>query len=77
MEGAKEKARELPLAPIERILRKAGAQRISEDAKLELVKIVEGYAMKLGKVASNLAKNAGRKTVKEEDVKEALKHVTR
>ncbi|MCS7121359.1 MAG: histone family protein [Archaeoglobaceae archaeon] len=77
MEGGKEKARELPLAPIERILRKAGAQRISEDAKVELVKVIEGYAVKLGKVASNLAKSAGRKTVKEDDIKEALKHVTK
>lgn len=66
---------ELPLAPVERLLRKAGALRVSEDAKVELAKAIEDYAMKVGKVAANLAKNAGRKTVKVEDIKEAVKQL--
>jgi len=62
---------ELPLAPVERLLRKAGATRVSEDAKVELAKAIEEYAMKLGQKAAELAKHSGRKTVKLEDVKMA------
>ncbi len=66
---------ELPLAPVERLLRKAGAQRVSESAKVELAKAIEEYAMKVGKLAAELAKNAGRKTVKLEDIKAAVRQL--
>lgn len=66
---------ELPLAPVERLLRRAGAQRVSEDAKTELAKALEDYAMKVGKLAAELAKNAGRKTVKVEDIKAAVRQL--
>jgi DNA-binding protein len=64
---------ELPLAPLERILKNAGANRVSEDAVQALREAVEDYAVALSEASVALAKHAGRKTVQSEDVKLAAK----
>ena len=64
---------ELPLAPLERILKNAGANRVSEDAIMALREAVEDYAVALSEASVALAKHAGRKTVQSEDVKLAAK----
>ncbi|MCX8172926.1 MAG: histone family protein [Archaeoglobaceae archaeon] len=66
---------ELPLAPIERLLKKAGAVRVSEGAKIALAKEVESYAIKLAKKSNEIANNAGRKTIKAEDIKLAVNSI--
>lgn len=61
--------KDIPLAAMERLLKKAGAERVSEDAKEELRTALEEYAIKLGQDANKYSLHAGRKTVKAEDVK--------
>lgn len=66
---------EIPLAPLERILRQEGGYRVSEEAVEKLRDIVERLAREIAKVSVDMSKHAGRRTVKAEDVEVALKVV--
>jgi len=61
----------LPNAPVERIIRKAGAERVSEDAVEELRIAVQEAGDEIAQDAINLAEHANRNTVKKEDVEMA------
>jgi histone H3/H4 len=63
----------IPLAISERILKNAGAQRVSEEAKVAFSDILKEIAEDIGNQASKISKHAGRKTVQEEDIKLAAK----
>jgi histone H3/H4 len=64
---------DLPIAALDRLIRKAGAERVSEDAAIELGKIIEEVALDISKQAIDLAKHAKRKTVTGEDIRLATK----
>ena len=63
----------LPAAAMEKILKKAGAARVSIDAKEALKDVLEDIAEEIGEKAVRLAKHSGRKTVMEKDIRFASK----
>ena len=63
----------IPLAAMEQIIKSAGAERVADDAKLALKEVLEEHAKLVSKNAVELALHAGRKTVKAEDIKLAVK----
>ena len=63
----------LPAAAMEKLLKKAGAERVSEDAKAKLIEVLEEIAEEIGEKSVRLARHAGRKTVKSSDIREATK----
>ena len=64
---------ELGLSAMYRILKKAGAERVSDESADELRRTIENIAEGIAKNAVDMASHAGRKTVKGEDVKLASK----
>ena len=66
---------EIPKAPVARIIKESGAERVSEDARAELAAYLEEVAREVAKEANAVAKIAKRKTVKAEDIKLAIKNL--
>lgn len=63
------------LASFERILKKAGAKRVSRGALEEFSRIMEEEIFKIAKEAAMLAKHAGRKTILDSDVRAARRKI--
>lgn len=59
----------LPKAPVEKLIREAGAERVSDDAASELAELLEKVGLDVSEKAIKYAKHAGRKTVTAADIK--------
>ena len=71
------KSSELGLSARYRLLKKSGAERVSDESADELRRIIEDIATEIAKNAVDMAKHAKRKTVKAEDVKLASKSLAK
>lgn len=67
------KSSELGISAMYRILKKAGAERVSDESAEELRRIIEELTNNIAKSAVDMALHAGRKTIKAEDIKLASK----
>ena len=63
----------LQIAPMHRIIKKAGAERVSDEAANELRIVLEDIGLNIAKDALDFTKHTGRKTVKAEDIQIAAK----
>lgn len=63
----------IPKAPIGRILMRAGAKRVSQEAVDTFTEILTEMTEKIATRAAEISKHSGRKTVHEGDVRLAAK----
>ena len=66
---------EIPIAPMHRLCKKAGADRVSEAAAHELAKVLDEIGAKIAKEAFDYAMYAGRKTIKMKDIEIATRKI--
>ena len=66
---------EIGLATMYRVIKKSGAERVSDEAADELRKILEDVAIRIATQAVDLSIHAGRRTIKSEDIRLAAKNV--
>jgi histone H3/H4 len=66
---------QISVAPMHRLCKKAGAERVSEAAAKELAKALEEIGVKIAKEALDYAIHSRRKTVKSEDIEIATRKV--
>ncbi|MEA3429891.1 MAG: histone [Nanoarchaeota archaeon] len=59
----------IPSAAMERVLRNSGAKRVSDSAKKAFAEILEKRGIAIGEQAIKIARNCGRKTVLDSDIK--------
>jgi histone H3/H4 len=66
---------EIAVAPMHRLCKKAGADRVSEAAAEELAKVIEEIGIKIAREALDYAVHSRRKTIKSEDIEIATRKV--
>lgn len=64
---------EFSTSKMKEIFKSQGNKRVSEDSAEELATVLETFAGDVAEEAIAIAKEDGRKTVREEDIKEALR----
>jgi len=63
----------IPKAPLGKIMQNVGAKRVSNGALDTLSDYLIDYATEIAERAAKIARHSGRKTVKKDDVKIAVK----
>jgi len=66
---------EIKVAPMHKLIKRAGADRVSEESAIALGKALEEIGVKVAKEALDYARHAGRKTVKAKDIEIAAHKV--
>ena len=66
---------EISVAPMHRLCKKAGAERVSEAAAKELAKVLQEIGVKIAKEALDFAVHSGRSTIKSRDIEIADRKV--
>ncbi|MBU7024650.1 MAG: NFYB/HAP3 family transcription factor subunit [Theionarchaea archaeon] len=61
--------------PIERLIRKGGAERVSRKAATKLAAVLEEYGVDISKKAIEFAHKENRKTIRREDIRKAIKEL--
>lgn len=64
---------EFSTSKMKEIFKSQGNKRVSEDSAEELATVLETFAGDVAEEAIAIAKEDGRKTVREEDIKQALR----
>ncbi|UCE11922.1 MAG: histone family protein [Candidatus Thorarchaeota archaeon] len=63
----------IPVAPIDRLIRKSGANRVSDRGAEKLAQILEEVGEYLAKRAHEITEHTGRKTITDKDIELAYK----
>jgi len=66
---------EIKVAPMHKLIKRAGASRVSEESAIALGRSLEEIGVKIASEAIDYAKHAGRKTVKARDIEIAASKV--
>lgn len=74
IEGSK-MVNEIKVAPMHKLIKRAGAARVSEESALALGRALEEIGIKVAREAIDYARHAGRKTVKARDIEIAAHKV--
>jgi len=67
--------KEIKVAPMHKLIKRAGASRVSEESAIALGKALEEIGVKVAREAIDFAEHAGRKTVKARDIEIAAQKV--
>ncbi|MCW3991577.1 MAG: NFYB/HAP3 family transcription factor subunit [Candidatus Bathyarchaeota archaeon] len=68
-------AKEIKVAPMHKLIKRAGAARVSEESAIALGRALEEIGVKVAREAIDFAVHAGRKTVKARDIEIAAQKV--
>ena len=65
----------IKISPMHKLIKRAGAERVSKEGAIALGKAIDGIALKIAREAIDYAHHAGRKTVKAKDIEIAVEKV--